>query len=368
MNGKRWMALLLALVKSVSLFACGAKPAADGDDSQNNDVVEDTTRVFTDSCGREVTVPVNVEKIAISGPLAQIVVFALAPDTLVGIANAWDESAAEFLDTKYYDLPLLGQLYGGKGEMNPETLLAAAPNVVIDVGEPKKTIVEDMDALQEQTGIPFVHIDAYLATMDETYTMLGDLLGMADEAKTLADYCRSTYDRALSIAGSVEKANILYITGDQGLNVIAQGSFHAEVIDMLANNLAVVEEPSSKGTGNEVDMEQILNWNPDVILFAPGSIYATVAENENWQTITAIKNGAYYEVPMGPYNWMGFPPSVQRLLGMTWMAKILYPTAADYDLYTEVSSYFQLFYHCELTQAQYDALVANSLPAVDAAA
>lgn len=88
MNGKRWMALLLALVMSVSLFACGAKPAADGDDSQNNDVVEDTTRVFTDSCGRAVTVPVNVEKIAISGPLAQIVVFALAPDKLVGIANA----------------------------------------------------------------------------------------------------------------------------------------------------------------------------------------------------------------------------------------------------------------------------------------
>ena len=368
MNGKRWMALLLALVMSVSLFACGTKPAADGDDSQNNDVVEDTTRVFTDSCGREVTVPANVEKVAISGPLAQIVVFALAPDKLVGIANAWDESAAQFLDTKYYDLPLLGQLYGGKGEMNLETLLAAAPDVVIDVGEPKGSIVEDMDALQEQTGIPFVHIDAYLASMDNTYAMLGDLLAMPNEAQGLADYCRYAYDRAVVIANSVEKVNLLYITGDEGLNVIAKGSYHAKAIDLLANNLAVVEEPSSKGTGNEVDMEQILNWNPDVILFAPGSIYDTVAENENWQTITAIKNGAYYEVPMGPYNWMGFPPSVQRLLGMMWMTTVLYPNAADYDLYTEVSSYFQLFYHCELTQAQYDALVANSLPAADAAA
>lgn len=360
MNGKKWISLLLALVMSVSLFACGAKPAADGGDSQNTDVTEDTTRVFTDSCGREVTVPANVEKVAISGPLAQIVVFALAPDKLVGIANAWDESAAEFLDTKYYDLPLLGQLYGGKGEMNLETLLAAAPDVVIDVGEPKKTIVEDMDALQEQTGIPFVHIDAYLASMDNTYAMLGDLLAMPNEAQGLADYCRYAYDRAVEIANSVEKVNLLYITGDEGLNVIAKGSYHAEAIDLLANNLAVVEEPSSKGTGNEVDMEQILNWNPDVILFAPGSIYASVGSNENWQTVTAIKNGVYYEVPMGPYNWMGFPPSVQRLLGMTWMAKILYPTAADYDLYTEASTYFQMFYHCELTQAQYDALMGGS--------
>ena len=367
MNGKKWIALLLALVMSVSLFACGAQPETNNGDSQHTGD-EAATRVFTDSCGREVTVPANVEKVAVSGPLAQIVVFAMAPDKLVGIANAWDESAAQFLDAKYYDLPLLGQLYGGKGEMNLETLLAAAPDVVIDVGEPKGSIVEDMDALQEQTGIPFVHIDAYLASMDNTYAMLGDLLAMPNEAQGLADYCRYAYDRAVEIANSVEKVNLLYITGDEGLNVIAKGSYHAEAIDLLANNLAVVEEPSSKGTGNEVDMEQILNWNPDVILFAPGSIYASVGSNENWQTVTAIKNGTYYEVPMGPYNWMGFPPSVQRLLGMTWMAKILYPTAADYDLYTEVSTYFQLFYHCELTQAQYDALVGGSAPLNDQAA
>ena len=367
MNGKKWIALLLALVMSVSLFACGAQPETNNGDSQNTGD-EAATRVFTDSCGREVTVPVNVEKVAVSGPLAQIVVFAMAPDKLVGIANAWDKSAARFLDTKYYDLPLLGQLYGGKGEMNLETLLAAAPDVVIDVGEPKGSIVEDMDALQEQTGIPFVHINAYLASMDNTYAMLGDLLAMPNEAQGRADYCRYAYDRAVEIANSEEKANLLYITGDEGLNVIAKGSYHAEAIDLLANNLAVVEEPSSKGTGNEVDMEQILNWNPDVILFAPGSIYASVGSNENWQTVTAIKNGAYYEVPMGPYNWMGFPPSVQRLLGMTWMAKILYPDAADYDLYTEVSTYFQLFYHCELTQTQYDALVGGSVPLSDQAA
>ena len=352
---QRLLALLLALVMALSLAACGA---------QSEPVDENTapeTRVFTDSVGREVTVPAQIDKVALSGPMAQIVLFALCPDKLVGIANAWDESAAQYLDTAYYNLPRLGQLYGGKGELNLETLLESGAQVVIDVGEAKDGIAEDLDALQEQTTIPFVHISATLATMDETYTMLGDLLGMPDEAKTLADYCRGTYDRALTIADSVEKANLLYITGDAGLNVIARGAYHAEVIDLLSNNLAVVDDPSSKGAGNEVDMEQILNWNPDVILFAPDSIYDTVAEDAAWQGVTAIQNGAYYEVPMGPYNWMGFPPSVQRLLGMLWMAKVLYPEAADYDLYTEAANYFELFYHCELTQEQYDALVANSL-------
>ena len=361
---KRLLALLLALMMTLSLAACGGQANTPAED-ENDTAAE--TRVFTDSTGRQITVPARIDKVAVSGPLAQIVVFALCPDKLVGVANEWDESAQQFLDEKYYNLPLLGQLYGGKGELNLETLLGSGAQVVIDVGEAKGSIVEDLDALQEQTGIPFVHIDAKLSAMDETYTLLGDLLDMQEEGKTLADYCRSVYDRIDSLAASVEKANILYITGEAGLNVIARGSYHAEAIDLLANNLAVVDEPSGKGSGNEVDMEQILNWNPDVILFTPGSICATVGEDAAWQGVTAIQNGAYYEVPMGPYNWMGFPPSVQRLLGMQWMAKVLYPDAVDYDMYEAASTYFQMFYHCDLTREQYDALVANSLPQLDAA-
>lgn len=324
-------------------------------------VVESTTFVFADSVGRQVELPKNIEKIAVSGPLAQIAVFALAPDKLAGVASAWDESAKQYVDEKYYNLPELGQLYGGKGELNLETLLASGVQVVIDVGEPKDTVVEDLDGLQEQTGIPFVHITATTETMGDAYRMLGQLLNMPAEAETLAAYCETTYSRTIEIANSVEKANLLYCLGDAGLNVIAQGSYHAEVIDLLSNNLAVVDEPSSKGSGNEVDMEQILAWNPDVILFAPGSVFSAAGDDAIWQQVNAIKNGTYYEVPFGPYNWLGFPPSVQRYLGMMWMAQLLYPETAQYDLFAEVQNYFNLFYHCDITQEQYDALIANSI-------
>ena len=342
---KKFLSLLLALC-----LACGLCSFA----------LAEGTRTFVDSTGREVTLPANITRIATSGPLAQIFVFALAPEMLAGVANAWDKSAEGILPTAYYNLPLLGQLYGGKGEMNLETLLAAAPDVVIDVGEPKKTVKEDLDALTEQTGIPFVHITTHTGTAGDAYRKLGELLGKQEEAEELAAYCENVMARAKKIADSVEKANILYISGAEGLNVIANGSYHAEVIDMVANNLAIVDNPSSKGTGNEVDMEQILSWNPDFVILAPDSIYSTVADMDTWQTITAIRNGNYVEVPMGPYNWMGFPPSVQRLLGVMWMEKVLYPEAADYDLYEEVKTYFDLFYHCELTQELYQQLTANA--------
>ena len=351
---KKWIALLLATLMLLAMFACQK--------SQETETGETAgTRTFTDSVGRTVEVPNEITKVAISGPLAQIVVFALCPDRLVGIASKWDKTAEQFLATEYYQLPELGQLYGGKGELNLETLLQSGAQVVIDVGEPKGTIAEDLDALTEQTGIPFVHITATISTMGDAYRKLGELLNMPEEAEKLAAYCDEAYTKVASIAGSVDKANLLYITGDQGLNVIAKDSYHAEIIDLLSNNLAVVDSPSSKGTGNEVDMEQIMLWNPDVILFAPGSIYDTVGSDPLWSEITAIKTGNYYEVPMGPYNWMGFPPSVQRILGMLWMAKVLYPEAADYELYTEVKEYFRLFYHCDLSEEAFNELVKNSI-------
>jgi iron complex transport system substrate-binding protein len=371
---KKALVILMALLLAFSAFACTAKPAETAateapvatEAPTPTEEPAPTTVQFTDSVGRVVEVPADITKVAISGPLAQIVLFALCPDKLVGVASKWDATAEQYLATEYYNLPELGQLYGGKGELNLETLLASGAQVVIDVGEPKDTIVEDMDALQQQTGIPFVHITATASTMADAYTKLGELLNMPDEAKALSNYCATVYVRTLEIVNSAEKANLIYCLGDTGLNVIANGSYHAEILDLLANNLAVVDAPSSKGSGNEVDLEQILLWNPDVILFAPDSIYATVGSDPAWQQINAIKNGTYYEVPMGPYNWMGFPPSVQRYLGMMWLAQLLYPDTAQYDLYTEVGEYFKLFYHCDLTQAQYDALVANSIGAQQA--
>lgn len=353
MRVKKLLALLLAVVMVLGLMACGTKKKEEDPNA---------TRIFTDSTGREVEVPVQIDKVALSGPMAQIVLFALCPDKLVGVSNAWSKEAQEYLGEKYFNMPQIGQLYGGKGELNLETLLQSGAQVVIDVGEPKGSTKEDMDSLQQQTGIPFLHITADTESYPAAYRMLGDLLNMKDEAQTLAAYCEKIYDRTVSIAGSVEKANVLYVTGDAGQNVIASGSYHAEILDLLANNLAVVDDPSSKGTGNEVSMEQILTWNPDVVVFAPESIYATVQDDAAWQSVTAIKNGAYYEVPFGPYNWMGFPPSVQRYLGMMWLSKVLYPEAtAQYDLFDDVHEYYELFYHCDLTRAQYDALVANSL-------
>lgn len=325
--------------------------------------VETETITFTDSAGRQVELPSNITRIVPSGPLAQIALFAIAPDLFVGLASDWSPEAEQYLDTEYYNLQVLGQFYG-KGDLNLEEIAKADPQVIIDIGDAKSSIVEDMDGITDQLGIPTVHIDARLETMGDAYRMLGKLLGREEEGEILAQYCEEVYNKTLNIvekAGQEGKANLIYSIGLEGLSVLAKDSYHAEIIDMVSNNVAVVEDISNKGTGNPVDMEQLLLWDPDIIIVDPSSDYSLIGGSDTWQQLKAIKNGTYYQVPMGPYNWLGTPPSVNRYMGMIWITQLLYPEEAQYDLYEETAKYYELFYHTELTREQYDALVENAI-------
>ena len=347
---KRLLSMLLVLALVLSFAACGTPTAA----------MEDTV-VFTDDLGREVEVPEDISRIVPSGPLAQIVLYAIAPDMLVGLAARWADSATEYIPEAYRNLPFFGQLYN-TADLNVEELALADPQVIIDIGETRSGSGEDMDTLREQTGIFTVFLSATLETMPQTFRTLGKLLGREEKGEELAQFCEGIYTRTTAIMEQVgeNKANALYVLGEKGLNVLAKGSYHSQLIDMLTNNLAVVENPVSKGAGNEVTMEQLALWNPEVILFAPGSIYDTVAEMDTWREIRAIATGNYMEVPEGPHNWMGSPPGVQRYLGLIWLTAELYPEFCDYDVKAEICEYYELFYHHELTDAQYEALTANA--------
>ena len=316
------------------------------------------TREFTDSTGRTVTIPYEVTRIAISGPLSQVYILPLAGDMLVGVSNAFAEDAAAYLPAYIFELTEIGQLYGGKGEMDLD--------VVIDIGDAKGTIVEDMNALTEQAGIPFVHIDATVATAPDAYRTLGKLVGREEKAEELAAYCQNILDMTAEMMEKVDadgaRKTLLYCLGDAGVNVIAEGSFHAETINTMSVNLADLPDVVSSGAGNEVDLEQILVWNPDVIIFAPDSIYDSVSGMAAWQSVGAIAEGNYYKAPYGPYGWLSSPPSVQRYLGLLWLGELLYPDYVEYDLQEEVTEYYKLFYDCDLTDAMYQDLIANAMP------
>ncbi len=356
---KRLLCFMLSLFMIFNMAACNAGEG--GQEDTSKDVPQAENRIFTDSCGREVELPAEITAYVPSGPLAQIILYAIAPEEMVGLAAKWYDSAEGIISEEALGLPYFGQLYGS-ANLNVEELALAAPQVLIDMGEVKESVAEDLDTLQEQTNIPTVFVESNMEMMPETFRMLGELLGKEEKAEELAAFCEKVYNRTVSIMKKVgdNKVKGLFVVGETGTNVLAYSSYQAETFDMLADNLAVVESPISKGTGNEVTMEQIALWNPDFILFGPNSVYETCVDDSAWSEIKAVKNSNYIEVPEGPHNWMGSPPAVQQYLGLIWLTAQLYPEYCDYDVKAEIMDYYRLFYSCELTDEQYEELTKKA--------
>ena len=109
------------------------EPAAEEPAAEEPAAEEPATRIFTDDAGRDVEIPAEITRIVPSGPLAQIVLFAIAPEMFVGLAAKWSDAAQGIIPQEAFDLPYFGQLYGS-ADLNVEELALAGPQIIIDVG------------------------------------------------------------------------------------------------------------------------------------------------------------------------------------------------------------------------------------------
>lgn len=319
---------------------------------------------FTDSVGRTVEIPTQIKRLAPSGHLAQMILYSIDPDRLIGWGSLPNEIAQKYIPKEYVDLPEFGAFYGAKADLNVEALLGANPQIVIDLGQVKgDEMAAELDALQEQIGIPVIFIEAELDTMKEAYATLGVILQEEERTALLGNYVEETLEMAkdnLVVLTEEQKLKVFYGEGDTGLQTNPPQSIHTEVIN-LVGGINVAEMPQGSGAGmNEISIEQLLGWDPDVILFGPDSIFETVSEDPLWQEIRAVQEDKYYEIPIGPYNWMGRPPAVNRVLGIRWLGNLLYPDVFDYDMKEETKIFYDLFYRYELTDQEVEELLSRS--------
>ena len=343
---KKLMCILLSV-----LMLCGCRNSVSNRD-------ETGFISYIDDAGRELLIEQEINRIMPSGPISQIVLYALCPEMFVGLGSRWPESANGIIDEKTLNLSYYGQLYGS-ADLNLEMLSVAAPQLILDIGEYKDGISEDLDKITHQTGISTVFVDANLENMGDVYRKLGQLLHLEERAEELASFCDQIYQQTADIMNQVngQKVSVLYCQSEDGLNVLSKGSYHAQMLDWLSENPAVIENGTSKGLGNSVSIEQILLWNPEVILFADSNAMENAEKDPAWNQLDAFKNNKVYLVPNVPYSWMGTPPSVQRYLGMIWLCDLLYPEVCDYDPIEQIRKYYQLFYHCELSDEDIQKMI-----------
>ena len=324
------------------------------------------TRMFTDSAGREVEIPENITKIAPSGNVAQMILLTIAPEKMVGLTQTPSVNQRDFIPQEMWTLPTFGAVYGQKSNLNMEALLTAAPEIIIDLGDRKDTIKADMNYVQKQTRIATVFIEADIYHLAEAYRMLGELLGKEERGNALSDYVSEAMTMCTENAAKIpeeERLSVMYGTGSTGLACNAKGSTQAYVIDLVGAENAVVipeDELSNKGGGNTISMEQVYNFDPDVIVLQDGGPFENLAAYPEWNHLTAVQNDRYYEIPMQPYCWLSNPPSVNQVLGIYWLGNLLYPEIYNYDMAEKTKEFCQLFWNTELSDETVDALLANS--------
>lgn len=351
---KLFIILLLVFVSSVC-FATGSSETG----SSKSDTI-----MFTDSCNRVVEIPKNITKVSPSGTVATLFMTSIAPEYMCNVDSYLSEEALKYLPSQIQTLPATGQLYGAKAQLSPEEIIACGAQIIIDMGGYKKGIENDLDELQEKTGIPCIFIEADLENMARAVRTLGSILR---EKKNRAEYIAAFIDQTLIMVKEnsakiqpEEVVSIMYTGNSDGLGTTPKGSPHAQVIELIgAENAIVLDNASNKANANLVDMEQVYNFNPDVLLFIPNSFYREVATEPAWMELDAVKNGKFYEAPAYPYNWISNPPSMNMILGIWWLGNLIYPQYYNYNMVRVTKEAFKLFWNYELSTKEAKELIGQ---------
>jgi iron complex transport system substrate-binding protein len=316
-------------------------------------------RTVIDMAGRKVNVP-NVIRSVYTDRFVSLIVFALDQKILCNATFTVSHEGEKYISPDYHTKkPLTND--------SEEEILKLHPDVIIYGNLGGKETSDDADRIQKKLKIPVLVIDFRVSGYKPMYSFLGSALKREENVKPILAYIDkyvTPITQKLNTLPAGKKPKVYYAEGITGLETEPAGSFHSQVIDFLkAENVAKTSMGDVHGM-SKVSMEQVLVWNPEIILVWTGfpagmgmgnegeskkSTYGHINTDASWATIKAVKDHKIYQIPSLPFGWFDRPPSSNCLPGVLWAAKILYPGLFDFNLDTAIKEYFSIFYHVSIT-------------------
>jgi iron complex transport system substrate-binding protein len=312
----------------------------------------------TDGAGRPVPVPERVERVFPAGPPGAIVLYTLAPELLIGWPRANRPEEREFLLPDVGARPEIGRITGRGNTANLEVVLALKPDLILDVGSVNPTYVSLADRVQQQTGVPYALLDGRFDGIPLAYRTLGALIGRREQGEAVASSAEDTIKTITQRVDRIalkQRPRVYYARGPRGLETGLGGSINVETIELLARNVA----GGTRGGLANVSIEQVLLWNPDIIITIDQDFAANVLSDPAWAPVAAVRARRVHLSPKLPFGWVDFPPSVNRLIGLWWLGKTLYPDLFPEDLRTLTREFYTRFYHATPSDTQIDRVLAG---------
>jgi iron complex transport system substrate-binding protein len=301
--------------------------------------------------------PAKVRRVFAAGPPASVLVFAIAPEKLVGWTRGMRPDEAQFFEERYARLPELGRLTGRGDTANIEVVMRAKPDLIVDVGGTGPSLQSLAARVQERTAIPYRLLDGRIEATPATLRALGRLMGDEARAEALAEWYENELKEARARAARAKTQPLVYDgRGPAGLQTGGRGSINVEVLEFLGARNAAEEARAGLVT---VPFEQVILWNPQVIITTDPNFWRLAWTDPRWRAVEAVSRKQVFLSPHLPFGWFDFPPGANRLLGIWWAGKILHPAAFDIDLRAKVAEFHRRFYHREPSAAQVDALLGE---------
>src|SRR5262249_5985003 len=184
-----------------------------------------------------------------------------------------------------------------------------------------------------------------------SYRTLGALIGRREQGESFARNAEDTVKTITQRVSSIppdRRPRVYYARGPRGLETGLGGWISVETIELVAQNVA----GGTRGGLANVSIEQVLLWNPDVIITIDQDFAANVSSDPAWAPVAAVRAHRVHLSPKLPFGWVDFPPTVNRLIGLWWLAKILYPDVFPEDLRALTHEFYARFYHVTPSDAQ----------------
>ena len=367
------LALLLCFVMTVSLFAGYSETKAASEETTQSEEQTETqetgeTREITDMAGRKVTVPAaeDIESVFSTGPVAAIFMYMVAPDKLLGWNYELNDVEKSIILEKYHDLPNFGM----GDAINYEAVIAANPTIALNCGKINDAMVSDCDTLSKSLGIPVIAVDNELNNSAEAFRFMGELLGVEDHAEELAEYSEKIFTDIASLADipEDEKVSVYFGNGEDSLETAPRGSQHAQILDAV-NVTNVADLELGDGSRVQISAEQLLAWNPDVIVVngepkadkSGNSAAEDILSNPDYASLKAVQDNKVYGTPNAPFSWVDRPAGPNRLIGMRWLSAVVYPEYIKCDVNEEIREFFNLFYHVDISDEQLEIVLKGTL-------
>ena len=189
---------------------------------------------------------------------------------------------------------------------NLEVVLRVKPDLILDFGSVAGTYVSLANRVQEQTGIPYLLIDGRFANTAAALRLAGELLGVPERAERLATF--AGIDEVLASIPSDARPRAYLARGPDGLETGLRGSINTEIVERVGAINVADAGPDRQGIA-QVQLEQVLAWNPDTIVTWDDRFYRSVKADPAWAGVAAVQQGRVSLSPGLPFGWIDRPPT-----------------------------------------------------------